>query len=393
MAVIGLYIHIPFCQAKCTYCDFDTYAGLEGLYDDYTSALVREIGWSERAQVATIYLGGGTPTVLPLSHLSQVLEAAQRAFSVNGNAEVTIEANPGTVSSEKLAGLRTLGVNRLSLGAQSFDETELKLLGRIHTAVETIQAVHAARQAGFSNLNLDLIYGLPQQPSESWQTSMEQALALRPDHLSLYALSIEEGTPLAKRIAEGKLAVPDPDVAAQMYELAEATLATRAYVHYEISNWSRTEALSCQHNLTYWRNGPYLGVGAGAHSWLRGRRWGNVASPEQYVDRVLAGEHPIATEERIDASLEMSEAMIMGLRLLEEGVTFERFLDRFGVDLRQIFSSELAELAAFGVLEMDSHRLRLSERGHLLGNQVFQRFLQVPVSESRIVSPPLLFEN
>jgi oxygen-independent coproporphyrinogen-3 oxidase len=373
---IGLYIHIPFCRAKCTYCDFNSYAGLEGLFDDYTTALAQEIAQSAPAAgVKTLYIGGGTPTVLPPWHLAQILDTARGVMVLDGDAEISIEANPGTVGAETMRELRAMGVNRLSLGVQSFDDAELGLLGRIHTASEAIEAFHAARKAGYNNINLDLIYGLPGQPLASWQATLERALALQPDHLSLYALSVEENTPLAAAMARGDLPVPDPDLAADMYELAQSTLSAAAFVHYEISNWASEPGFRCRHNLTYWRNEPYLGMGAGAHSWAGGRRRANVAHPTNYVTRMRSHGSAIAEEETISSPLEMGETMIMGLRLLDEGVEYARFHERFGVDLRQQFTGELAELADLGLIETDMERAKLSERGRLLGNQVFFRFL------------------
>jgi oxygen-independent coproporphyrinogen-3 oxidase len=372
---VGLYIHIPFCQAKCTYCDFNSYAGLETLFDDYTTALVRQMDQAGPVRAKTIYIGGGTPTVLPLSHLAQIVGAVHKTFATDADAEVSIEANPGTLNAEKLAQLRHLGVNRLSLGVQSFGEQELRLLGRIHDRTQAVEAFRTARQLGFENINLDLLYGLPRQSLASWQASLESGLRLQPDHLSLYALTVEEDTPLASTISQGALPAPDPDLAADMYESAQDLLQDAGYVHYEISNWARTPGVMCQHNLAYWRNEPYIGLGAGAHSWRRGRRWSNTALPAQFVAQVLDGETPIESEEEIDPALEMGETMMMGLRLLDEGVGLERFRERFGVALEQKYADELAELRQLGLIEVDGERVRLSERGRLLGNQVFLRFL------------------
>jgi oxygen-independent coproporphyrinogen-3 oxidase len=372
---IGLYIHIPFCQVKCTYCDFNSYAGLEALFDDYATAVVQEMRQAGPAQVKSIYMGGGTPTMLPLSHLTRILHETHHAFDVNTDTEVSIEANPGTVTSTALNKLATHGVNRISLGVQSFDEPELRLLGRIHSASDAVRAVDSARQAGFGNINLDLLYGLPGQALSSWRTSLGRALDLGPDHLSLYALTVEQDTPLATAIAGGKLPDPDPDLAADMYELAQEFLHSAGFVHYEISNWARTPDLLCQHNLTYWRNEPYLGIGAGAHSWRDGRRWSNTASPADYVAQVLGGGRPVAAEETIHPALEMGETMITGLRLLDEGVTFERFRQRFDLDLQLEFDNALQDLMQLGLICTDRNRVRLSQRGRLLGNQVFLRFL------------------
>jgi oxygen-independent coproporphyrinogen-3 oxidase len=219
------------------------------------------------------------------------------------------------------------------------------------------------------------LYGLPRQSLASWQASLESGLRLQPDHLSLYALTVEEDTPLASTISQGALPAPDPDLAADMCESAQDLLQDAGYVHYEISNWARTPGVMCQHNLAYWRNEPYIGLGAGAHSWRRGRRWSNTALPAQFVAQVLDGETPIESEEEIDPALEMGETMMMGLRLLDEGVGLERFRERFGVALEQKYADELAELRQLGLIEVDGERVRLSERGRLLGNQVFLRFL------------------
>jgi oxygen-independent coproporphyrinogen-3 oxidase len=372
---IGLYIHIPFCQAKCTYCDFNSFAGLEALFDDYATALVREMELVEPAQVKTIYVGGGTPTVLSLAQLARALDGVRDTFVLNGDAEFSIEANPGTLDPSKLNGLSALGVSRLSLGVQSFDQRELTQLGRIHSAADAVTSLHAARQAGFDNINLDLIYGLPGQSLGSWRDSLQRALELEPDHLSLYALTVEEGTPLAVAIERNELAAPDPDLAADMYEFAQAFLSSVGYLHYEISNWARTPTHVCQHNLLYWHNEAYQGIGAGAHSWRAARRWSNTAQPQEYVAQVLAGQQPVAAEEIFSPELAMAETMIMGLRLVEEGTSFERIQQQFGLDPEAVYANEIEELVELGLVEPQGGGVRLSERGRLLGNQVFLRFL------------------
>ena len=373
MKPASLYIHLPFCQAKCGYCDFNSYAGLESLYEDYGQALGRELEMAGPLRLRTAYVGGGTPTVLPPEILGRILEKV--APSLVAGAELTVEANPGTVDARKLVHLRAMGVTRLSLGIQSFSNQELRLLGRVHTSDEALESLRQARLAGFGNINLDLIYGLPGQSQDGWQSTLEQALAQRPEHLSLYALSVEAGTPLEASIALGMAPEPNPDLAAEMYEYAQSLLAMAGYQHYEISNWARGEDNYCQHNLVYWRNEPYLGIGAGAHSWAGGLRRANVAAPAEYVSRQLADRCPVGSEESIDPVLEMGETMMMGLRLVEEGVEYARFQDRFGADLRQLYWSELSELAGLGLVEIGDERVRLSGRGRLLGNQVFLHFL------------------
>ena len=409
--LLSLYIHIPFCRARCTYCDFNTYAGLEALHADYVRALVREIrlvGDTLRGielNAETIYLGGGTPTVLSLEHLGAILAACHESFEMAADVEITSEANPGTLDKGYLAGLRGLGINRLSLGVQSFDDGLLRLLGRIHTGAQAVETYRLAREAGFENVNLDLIYGLPAQTLSQWRGTLERALDLRPDHLSLYALTLEEGTPLHGQVARGELPQPDPDLAADMVLLAQEMLGAAGYRHYEISNWARP-GCECRHNLTYWRNEPYLGFGAGAHSWFMGRRYHNVLSPQEYIQRLSDGASPVAAGvqrsspagglgvspnsflspavaelEEINEALEMAETMILGLRLVEEGVSFKAFARRFGRRVESLYERELRELKELGLIEIMADRVRLTERGWLLGNEVFQRFLPASSEE------------
>ncbi len=386
MDAVSVYVHIPFCRSKCAYCDFNSYAGLEHLFEPYVQALAREIGLTGEGlswQAKTIYLGGGTPTVLPLSLLAQVLSALRQAFQVAADVETTVEANPGTVDSDYLAGLLNLGGNRLSLGIQSFDDGLLRLLGRIHTAAKAVESYNLARQAGFANINLDLIYGIPHQTLEHWRTTLREAIHLQPDHLSLYALTLEEHTPLTQRVASGEIPHPDDDLAADMYVLAEAMLAEAGYIHYEISNWAKQIPMTddqiprttCQHNLTYWRNQPYFGFGAGAHSYFGGRRWHNVLAPVEYIARLNVGMGPCVHSEDIDRATEMAETMMLGLRLVEEGVSFEGFARRFGERLESLYERELRELREVGLVEVTAERVRLTPRGRLLGNEVFEKFL------------------
>ncbi len=399
---LSLYIHIPFCAAKCGYCDFNSYAGQESLIPAYTQALIREAGlWAplcEGRRVETVYFGGGTPSLMLLSDLERVLGRARSDFDVAPDAEVSLEANPGSVDSDYLRGLRSLGVNRLSIGVQSLDDGELAALGRIHSAEEARAAFTAARRAGFDNVSLDLIYGLPRQTPAQWQGNLEAALALTPEHLSLYALTIEEDTPLGRDVASGRVPEPDPDIAAEMYTWAEERLGDAGYEHYEISNWSRP-GFQCRHNVACWRNGSWLGLGAGSHSHLRqtagretweaGYRFANAAATQRYIDLVgetwaarrQDGERPeldsmrqVTFRERIDRKLERADTLILGLRLTE-GVRPADWRARFGEDLEAAYGPTLAELRGLGVLEHDAGPLRLSRRGRLLANEVFQRFL------------------
>ncbi len=399
MVPLSLYLHIPFCRHRCGYCDFNTYAGLDALIPQYVTALCAEISYlGERLEappeVHTVFLGGGTPSLLPLPQMEQLMAALNRNFAIHPQAEISLEANPGTVSHDYLQGLHSLGFNRLSLGMQSANPQELRLLEREHGYPEVIQAVSAARRAGFDNLNIDLIFGLPYQELDSWRRSLELALGLQPEHVSLYALTLEHGTPLGRWAERGLLREPDPDVAADMYEWAMQRLEDAGYAQYEISNWAQTrqgELLACRHNLQYWRNLPYLGLGAGAHGYAGGLRSVVVLSPAAYIQRCLSAElhsadlpwvFPItpATQsfQQVDREAEIGETMMTGLRLVEEGVSDAAFRQRFGESLREVFPAQIERLLRLGLLEWAGEEgdcLRLTRRGRLLGNQVFVEFI------------------
>jgi oxygen-independent coproporphyrinogen-3 oxidase len=388
---LSLYVHIPFCRSKCAYCDFNSYAGQEALIPAYVGALLQEArAWSRVCggkRVETVYFGGGTPSLLPLAEAERLIEGLRQRFAVATEAEVSLEANPESVDLAYLRGLRTLGFNRLSLGVQSFDEEELRFLGRIHTATGAAAAYDAARRAGFADVGLDLIFGLPEQRPSRWRRSLARALRLGPEHLSLYALTVEEGTPLARAMSEGKVQEPDEDAQAAMYTESEERLEAAGYEHFEISNWARP-GHRCRHNLTYWETRPYLGLGAGAHSYLGGCRFANTPLPKDYIELVQASGPPeegaggldlsrmpqVASLERLDEQTEMADTVILGLRLAE-GVSLRRFRERFGVGLEERYAQEISELTAWGLLEVSAGRLRLTRRGRLLANEAFLRFL------------------
>lgn len=395
---ISLYIHIPFCHKKCHYCDFNSYAGLLGWRTKYVRALVREISLAGQAarmpdgarrRCRTIFFGGGTPSLLKASEIAAILQAAQAAFAVDADAEITLEANPGTLEYHHLGELRATGVNRLSMGAQSFDADLLRWMGRIHSAEEIVTAVHAARQAGFTNLNLDFIFALPDQTLAQWTDTLDRALALAPDHLSLYSLIVEPETPLFDWVEAGTVNPASDDAAADMYLLAQARLAQAGYAQYEISNWARA-GHQCNHNLTYWHNLPYIGVGAGAHSSFAGRRFAAVRPVAGYVAALGGDWEPTATtfgtvggpvtdSETVDDATAMSQTAILALRL-NAGLDIDHFARRFGVTFAATFGARLTDLVAGGFVEYvgdaeTGRRLRLTERGRLVGNEVFERFL------------------
>ncbi len=420
---LSLYLHIPFCTLKCSYCDFNSYAGIEGLMTPFVEALIAEVRlWGEvmrGRRVETAFFGGGTPSLLPLDELARIMGAMRVSFDIAPDVEVSLEANPGTVDLPYLRGLVSLGVNRLSLGVQSFHDDELAALDRIHSAAEAKQAYRWAREAGFRRVNLDLIYGLPEQPFERWQATLEQAIELAPEHLSLYALTVEEGTKLAHDIDRGLATAPDDDTQASMYEWSCERLARAGYRQYEISNWSRPGE-ECRHNLVYWRNGEWLGLGPGAHGQLRvescelrggdpvAYRFADVYSPKQYIDRVrdtvdesainnqqsaggdlaslLRSMRQVGFVEEQSLQTAMADTAILALRL-NEGLDVGDFERRFGQEFDELYGPALREMAEIGLLEhrlsgpegtdlrVDGERVRLTVRGRLLANEVFVRLL------------------
>lgn len=393
---VSIYLHFPFCVKRCSYCDFNTYAGLDDLIPLYVQSLCKEIEILGKTlpeayyqQIHTLYFGGGTPSLLSAAQLEQILVSLEQNFGFGDNLEISLEANPGTLSSEKLQAYVSLGINRLSLGFQSANERELQLLGRSHTLEDVFQSVELARMVGIQNLNLDLIYGLPAQTLEDWRNSLQIALSLDVEHLSLYSLTVEDGTVLQKWIQSGGLPQPDPDFAADCYELARNMLADAGYLHYEISNWAKIrgarQACVCRHNLQYWKNGEYFGFGAGAHGFVHGFRLANEAHPLSYIQAMITGEaqpfplSPASTlVERVSIDTEMKDTVLLGLRLVEEGVGEEEFLYRFGKSLSEVFSKEINRLVRKGLvewIETDQRRLRLTRKGQLLGNQAFLEFV------------------
>ncbi len=374
----SVYVGIPFCKTICTYCDFNVYAHLGKLFEGYVEALAKEIETVARdirapRRARSLGLGGGTPSILPTPLLSRVLESVYSMFELEPGSEVTLEANPGTVDLEMLRMLRDLGVNRLSLGVQSFADNRLKALNRNHNSAQSKEAYELARRAGFDNINLDLIFGLPEQELDDWARTLDRALAWQSEHLSLYALQVEQGTALERQIAKGRLPSPDPDLAADMFCMAEERLAAAGFEHYEISNYARPGYRS-RHNLTYWLNLPYLGFGAGAHSYYLGVRYSNVLKPGDYIARLKRGETVVAVREEIGRELEIGETLMLGLRL-EEGIAFEDFQARFGKDIRDLHAATIAQLQEWGLLQVGAGRMRLTGRGRLVSNQVLWRFL------------------
>lgn len=377
----GVYVHIPFCRTKCTYCAF-----LSGDYDEalsarYLDAIEREIrdagGLDGRPRVDTVFFGGGTPSLIPARELVRVLDAVRASFDLDPGAEITVEMNPGTIDPAKLEAYRRAGVNRASVGVQSFDDDELRSIGRVHGADDARRAVRMLREAGFDNVSLDLIAGLPNQTVEMWRRSVEEALALEPDHLSLYLLELHEGTKLTRDVEAGRVERPDDDRAVEAYYWMIDRLDAAGFEQYEISNFARRRAgggdMRSLHNEKYWLDAPYYGFGASAHAFTGAERLANVRSIRGYVDAAERGAFavervPIAPRDRA------VEAIFLGLRRLE-GVDLERFRARYGVAILDEYRDELAPLFEAGLVDAAGGRLRLTRAGLALSNEVFLAFV------------------
>ena len=399
MEPVSLYIHIPFCTHRCGYCDFNTYAGLEAFIPSYVQAICEEVNdltsiSDQVLPIGTIYFGGGTPSLLPAIEIENILSSIYKHFQVSDLSEISLEANPGTVSKAYLQQLHSLGVNRISLGVQSTIENELAILEREHSFTDVLNAVEWSRAAGITNLNIDLIYGLPNQGLNSWMKSVEAVISMNPEHISLYALTIEEKTPLYEKVKSGIYPQPDQDLAADMYENGSKRLFTAGYIQYEISNWclrdQNGDLFTCKHNLQYWHNLPYIGLGAGAHGYISQQRTINVSAPRKYIDslnrgivnsgvKIIFPQTPATLQiNPIDVSTEIGETMMMGLRLVIEGVSDHVIPTTIWDEFQKCFGTQIERLIKFGLLEWTgdgNETLRLTSKGYLLGNQVFMEFI------------------
>lgn len=376
----GLYVHLPFCRQKCFYCDFPSYAGQEGRMAVYVEALLGELareGAPLRAAWGpprTVYLGGGTPTALPPALMERLLAGLREFLAAAPDAlEFTCECNPGTVDAAYLSLLRAGGVNRLSLGVQTFDDALLRRIGRIHTAAQARAAVRQARAAGFRNLSLDLMYGLPGQTLAGLEMSVQQALALAPQHISIYGLQVEEGTAFARAQAAGRLALPSDEESEAMYDYMTAALPAAGYARYEISNFARP-GFESRHNLGYWQDVPYLGVGAAAHSYLDGQRYENPRGIEEYLAALRESGRARREEEPLTRATSMEEFAFLALRTAR-GIDRARFAARFGCELASVYADAIARMRARGFLEEDAQGVRLTPLGMKYGNWVFEAFL------------------
>lgn len=375
---LGLYLHLPFCISKCPYCDFNSYQLKEdNQISSYISALYQEITTYskklKKSNLKTIYLGGGTPTILSGVQIYDILEFCKSKFTIDKDAEITIEANPGTLDGEKIKLLIESGINRLSLGAQSFNNLFLKKLGRIHNTQDIIDSYYLARKEGFNNINIDIMFALPDQTTEDLQVTLKKAISLKPDHLSLYNLTIKPGTEYFKKYKKGKLKLPTEDEEFDMYNWALKFLEESGFEHYEISNFARPYKRS-MHNLIYWQNKPYLGIGAGAYSFIKGYRYMNYENPARYTKEMMSGKLPVDNGEKLSLRKRMIETIILGLRT-KDGVGYKKFKTRFGVNLNDIFFKQVNKLVNLALLEKGDCKIKLTKKGIFLANIVFREFV------------------
>lgn len=372
---IGLYIHIPFCRQKCLYCDFPSYAGKEDMQEAYVMALESEIRRQgkryKEKKISSVFFGGGTPTALPISLLQRLMQAVWESWQIMDGAEITTEANPGTLDAEMAEALKAMGFNRLSMGVQAWQNKLLKALGRIHTIEQFQKNFKAVREAGFENVNVDLMFALPNQSMEDWQETVREIAALQPEHISAYSLIMEEGTPFFEQYEKGLLELVEEDLDREMYHWAIGYLKKAGYRQYEISNFAK-EGKQSRHNRIYWQAEEYLGMGLGAHSYMEGIRFHNTYDLQEYI--AANGQNKKEDVEPITEEDAIEEFMFLGLRLTE-GVTFSRFRERFGKELQEIYKEQIAELKQVGLLEADVAGIRLTEKGIDVSNFVFEKFL------------------
>jgi len=390
----SLYVHIPFCKHRCHYCDFNTYAGKAALIPAYVDALIKEFrivsDQNEGLSVHSVYFGGGTPSLIPISLYQKLFKTIKACFMLTDDCEISLESNPATLSFDYLMGLSDIGFNRISMGVQSTDSFDLARLDRIHTINDVLSSFRNARKAGFTNINLDMIFALPWQNLKGWENSLSRAIDLSPEHFSLYSLIIEPGTALHRWYQRGLIATQDQDLEGDMYETSMALMDRAGYEHYEISNWAKEapeKDFRCRHNLQYWRNKPYLGLGAGSHGYAKAVRTVNTRTIGDYIHRMnqnptLNFDFPASpatiSREEIDNTTQMKDFMMLGLRLVNEGVSSNIFERTYGQSMQVVFKDEIRLLRAQGLLEWvggGQEHLRLTQRGVMVANQAFMEFV------------------
>ena len=370
---ISLYIHIPFCVRKCLYCDFPSFSGMDGMFEDYVRRLCREMGEAapsfQGISVKSVFFGGGTPSILPPALMGRIMDKIMSAYDVNSDAEISMEANPGTLDAAKLREYKSMYFNRLSMGLQAWQDRLLERLGRIHRGGEFEDNFLQARDSGFKNINVDLMFSLPGQTMDDWQETLEKVIRLDPEHISAYSLIIEEGTPFFDMYEKGQITETDENTDRRMYYLAKEMLSDKGFRQYEISNFAK-EGFECRHNITYWRTEEYRGFGLGAHSYVDGTRFHNSADMKEY----MAGGGRLDIEKLTPEEMQ-EEFMFMGLRM-NEGISREEFLKRFKTDITSVYGQEISELISEGLLTENKGRISLTDRGIDVSNQVFEKFIR-----------------
>lgn len=376
MSFCGLYIHIPFCKRKCLYCDFPSYSNMEKHISPYIEALKREIKLialkHPGMHLTSIFIGGGTPTYISSQYMQDILQTVQACFDIQKEAEISIEANPGTFDFFRLQKYREMGINRLSIGLQAWQDRLLKKLGRIHTQKEFLKGFQAAKEAGFQTINIDLMLGLPDQSLEDWKETLRQVSSLNPTHLSCYSLIVEEGTPFYTIQEQGKLKL-DEDLEREMYYYTKEYLKKQGYNHYEISNFAK-QGFECKHNLLYWDVKPYIGVGAAAHSFINGVRYANISLLPKYIEELSHNRLPVAKEHTVTKQELIQEFMFLGLRKIE-GVSKQNFHQKFGKSIEKVYRDVLQELQDEKLLQIKGDNIFLTSKGLDFANRVFQAFL------------------
>ncbi|HLA48436.1 MAG TPA: radical SAM family heme chaperone HemW [Nitrospinota bacterium] len=389
---IGIYIHFPFCIKKCGYCDFNSYSNMEGIINEYVEAVKKEISLIscqpsalslQPYEIISIFFGGGTPTMLESGQLVGTLNFCKESFNLKPNAEITIEANPETLTIDKLKALKKGGFNRISIGVQSFNDKLLKKLGRVHDSKKAYQGILSARDAGFKNISIDLMFGIPDETIGDWESDIKTAIELNPEHISTYNLTIEKGTQFWSKTQAKACGhqLPDEDKQLEMYERGIELLTMAGYGHYEISNFAK-HGKKCLHNQIYWQNEEYIGMGAGAYSYINGERRWNIKSLVEYIKRIQGTKEArgqkvfnvIEGEEKLENRKTMGETIMMGLRMLD-GINLQYFKKRFGVDLKTVFSDTISQLLNNNLIVFDNGNLKLTQKGLLFYNDVSVEFL------------------
>jgi oxygen-independent coproporphyrinogen III oxidase len=378
LSTFSLYLHIPYCERKCGYCDFNSHPIKGEQPEDYPAAILKEIEWAaknvqSKQEVSTIFFGGGTPTSLPAEELANILNGCFRFFNIAANAEITVEANPGTITPGYFEQVKSAGFNRVSVGAQSFIPHELELLERIHGPEAIGRTVEQAKSEGFDNVSVDLMFALPNQTLEDWDYSLKQAIQLNPNHISAYNLTFEPKTAFYSYMESGKMTPPDDERQLALFKHTLKTMAEAGYVQYEISNFAKP-GKKCRHNINYWNNGNYIGLGAGASGYWNGKRRKNINSPVKYIEQTLKTGQAVDFEESPDQATSIGETMMLGLRL-SDGINLGDFENRYGVSLSDQFPKQLNHLKSEDLIEMNDSHIRLSKKGFFLADSVILEFI------------------